>query len=203
VFTGIVERVGRVSALRPKGSARVLQIEVDPKLASGVIVGASVAIDGCCLTAVSVADGRLEFEAVPETLQRTALGDRQLGDLVNVERALVAGGRLDGHIVQGHVDGCGRVVAFERRDQDVRLAVQCAPEIALYLVPKGSVTINGVSLTVVNANPEGFDVALIPHTLGETTLGQLRIDARVNLEVDIIGKYVHHYLARRAPDPVP
>ncbi len=118
---------------------------------------------------------------------------------MNLERAMLAGGRLDGHIVQGHVDGVGSVRAFEREGDDVRLAVACDAEVAQYLVPKGSVAIDGVSLTVVNAEADGFDVALIPHTLAVTTLGERSVGDRVNLEADVIGKYVKRYLDRLDP----
>jgi riboflavin synthase len=198
VFTGIVEAVGRVASLERRGD--VVAIEVDaPEIAAGVRVGDSVALNGGCLTVTSCEGGRFRFEAVRETLERTSLGALACGSRVNLERALRAGGRLDGHIVQGHVDGTGRVARISRRGDDVRLFVECAPEIADCLIEKGSVAVDGVSLTVVGVWERGFDVALIPHTLTATTLGERRPGDLVNLEADVLGKYVRRYLERVAP----
>jgi riboflavin synthase len=189
VFTGIVERVGTVVAIEPAGE--VLRIVVRaPELAAEVRVGDSIAVRGACLTVTRVAEESLSFEAVRETIARTAIGELVPGDPVNLERALRADARLDGHVVQGHVDGVGRVVELRRDGDDVRLFVACAAELAEHLVEKGSVAIDGVSLTVVGVREDGFDVALIPHTLGLTTLGSLRPGARVNLEADVLSKYV-------------
>jgi riboflavin synthase alpha subunit len=195
VFTGIVEAVGRVVALEPAGAKARLRVEA-PRVADGAPIGASIAVNGACLTVVEATAQQVVFEAVRETLERTSLGDLRPGARVNLERALRADGRLDGHIVQGHVDGTGRVRALERRGDDVRLAVDCAPELARQLVPKGSVAVDGVSLTVVDVDEAGFDVALIPHTLAETNLGERRPGDRVNLEADVLGKYVLRYLER-------
>jgi riboflavin synthase len=198
VFTGIIEAVGTLTSLEPRGE--VVRVEVEAGRASGgVRIGDSVAVNGCCLTVTAIADERLAFEAVKETLEKTSLGDQREGARVNLERAMRADGRLDGHIVQGHVDGTGRVRVFERRWDDVRLEVACGPEIARYLVPKGSVAIDGVSLTVVSASDDAFDVALIPHTLAETNLGDRASGERVNLEADVLGKYVVRYLERTRP----
>jgi riboflavin synthase alpha subunit len=161
-----------------------------------VRVGDSVSVSGGCLTVTRIEQGRFHFEAVRETLERTALGELQPGARVNLERALRADARLDGHIVQGHVDGTGRIRALERHDADVRLAVDCGPELRECLVEKGSVAIDGVSLTVVSVDERGFDVALIPHTLAVTTLGERRPGDRVNLEADVLAKYVRRYVER-------
>jgi riboflavin synthase len=195
MFTGIVEEVGEVVAVEPQGS-RVRLVVHAPRLAAGVRLGDSVAVGGACLTIAREDPERLVFEAVAETLVRTALGDLEPGSTVNLERALRADGRLDGHIVQGHVDGTGRVRALQREGEDVRLFVDCAPELAGLLVEKGSVTVDGVSLTVVGVREDGFEVALIPHTLEVTTLGTLSPGRRVNLEADVLGKYVLRYLER-------
>jgi riboflavin synthase len=195
VFTGIVETVGRVAALEPQGAKTRLVLDA-PAIAEGLALGASVSVNGACLTLIAARDGQLAFEAVRETLERSSLGDLRVGSRVNLERALRADGRLDGHIVQGHVDDTGRVRALERRGDDVRLAVDCAPGFAELLVPKGSVAIDGVSLTVVGVERTGFDVALIPHTLAATNLGDRAPGDRVNLEADVLGKYVQKYLAR-------
>jgi riboflavin synthase len=195
VFTGIVEAVGRVVALEPEGEKTRLCVEA-PRVADGAPIGASIAVNGACLTVVEASPTRVVFEAVRETLDRTVLGDLRVGSRVNLERALRADGRLDGHIVQGHVDGTGRVRVLERRGDDVRLAVDCAPELARQLVPKGSIAVDGVSLTLATVADAGFDVALIPHTLAETNLGDRRPGDRVNLEADVLGKYVLRYLER-------
>lgn len=195
MFTGIVEAVGRVVALEPRDGRIRLRIDC-ARVADGAAIGASIAVNGACLTVVEASPTEVCFEAVRETLDRTSLGELGVGSRVNLERALRADGRLDGHIVQGHVDGTGRVRALERRGDDVRLAVDCAPELARQLVAKGSIAIDGVSLTVVTVEDAGFDVALIPHTLAETTLGERRPGDRVNLEADVLGKYVLRYLER-------
>jgi len=198
MFTGIVEVVGTVTGVEPRGDRTTLEIEA-PTIASDLAVGDSVAVNGGCLTVVGRDASRLCFEAVRETLERTSLGELRVGSRVNLERALRAGGRLDGHIVQGHVDGTGRVGRLERDGDDVRLYVDCGPEIAGFLVEKGSVAVDGVSLTVVGVGEAGFDVALIPHTLAATTLGERRPGDRVNLEADVLGKYVKRYLERILP----
>jgi riboflavin synthase alpha subunit len=153
-------------------------------------------VSGCCLTVTQARGRALVFEAVPETLRLTSLGERRAGDRVNLERALRADARLDGHIVQGHVDGTGRVRALARVGDDVRMTIACEPALAALLVPKGSVTVDGVSLTVVDPNEREFSVALIPHTLAVTTLGERQSGDLVNLEADVLGKYVRHFLAR-------
>jgi riboflavin synthase len=195
VFTGIVEAVGTVVAAEPAG--RVLRLVVEaPAITHGLRVGDSVAVRGACLTATRVDGGRVHFEAVRETLERTALASLAPGSRVNLERAMRADARLDGHVVQGHVDGVGRVRELRREGEDVRLVVACGPEVAQHLVAKGSVAVDGVSLTVVGAGDEGFDVALIPHTLAATTLGELRPGDAVNLEADVLAKYVRRAVER-------
>ena len=196
MFTGIVEDVGRIVRLEKRAELVELDCEVRAATAEGVGVGDSVALNGCCLTVTRVAGTTLSFQAVPETLSHTSLGDRVVGDPINVERAMRATDRFDGHIVQGHVDGTGTVAALDRAGDDVRLRIDCEPAIAELLVPKGSVTLDGVSLTVVDPDAHGFSVALIPHTLSVTTLADRIVGDRANLEVDVIGKYVHQFLTR-------
>lgn len=198
MFTGIIEAVGRVAEIERQGDLARLAIDA-PEIVEGVQIGDSVAVNGGCLTVTRIEGGRLHFEAVRETLERTSLGDLTGGARVNVERAMRAGGRLDGHIVQGHVDGTGVVRSLDRSGDDVRLVVDCGSEITDFLVEKGSVAIDGVSLTVVDVFPSGFDVALIPHTLEATNLGDRKPSDRVNLEADVLGKYVKRYLDRIVP----
>jgi len=198
VFTGIVETVGTVRSLERHGELARIEVEA-PAILEGVVLGQSVAVNGACLTVTKLTPPHLAFDAVRETLEKTALGRLAPGSRVNLERAMRADGRFDGHIVQGHVDATGRVRAIERHRTDVRLVVETDPAFANQLVPKGSVTIDGVSLTVVDVTRDGFDVVLIPYTLAETTLGEREPDDAVNLEADVLGKYVKKYLERIAP----
>jgi len=194
MFTGIVEALGEVVAMTPRGETT--RIAVRSPLAREVKLGDSVAVNGCCLTIMEPHAEELRFEAVRETLERTALGDLAAGSRVNLERAMTASARFDGHIVQGHVDEAGRVREWRKRGEDVQLFVQTSREFAGQCIPKGSVTVQGVSLTIVGASEDGFDVALIPHTLQVTTLGALSVGVRVNLEADVLGRYVQKYVAR-------
>jgi riboflavin synthase len=202
MFTGIIETVGTVTAIEVVGELTRLIIDAGP-VVEGVEIGDSIAVNGTCLTVTVIEGERVSFQAVRETMECTSLGDLIVGSTVNLERALRAGDRLDGHIVQGHVDGVGVVREMAREGDDVRLSIDCDSDIANYLVDKGSVTIDGVSLTVVEAGPQGFDVALIPHTLEVTTLKDRKPKDRVNLEVDVLGKYVKRYLDRILPSDDP
>jgi riboflavin synthase len=195
MFTGIIEAVGKVASAEPRGEVIRFAIEA-PEVSEGVKLGDSVAVNGACLTVVDVAGGVLSFEAIRETLERTSLAGLGQGTRVNLERAMRADARLDGHIVQGHVDATGRVERLERDGDDVRFHVACDAEFADLLVEKGSVAIDGVSLTVVGVRDDGFDVALIPHTLAVTILGERKPGDPVNLEADVLGKYVKKYLER-------
>ncbi len=194
MFTGIVEAQASVVRIDAVGDLVEVEVEVRDDLAREVKVGDSIALNGCCLTVTALSGARVTFQAVPETLQRTSLGERKAGDRVNVERSLRADARLDGHIVQGHVDGTGSVQELQKLGDDVRLRIRCAPEIARLLVPKGSVAVDGVSLTVIDPDTDSFSVTLIPHTLRMTTLGERRAGDAVNLELDVLGKYVYRYL---------
>ncbi len=193
MFTGIIRERGRVAAVERASDA--IRLDVDaPETAAHVAVGDSVAVNGVCLTAVAVGDGRLAFDAVPETIRRSSLGRLEAGDDVNVEPALRVGDPLGGHYVQGHVDGVGTVRSVTAAGEDVVVWVDAAPELRRYLVEKGSVTVEGVSLTVAGVDDAGFSVALIPHTLAVTTLERLAAGDQVNLEVDVLAKYVESLL---------
>jgi riboflavin synthase len=196
VFTGIIRERGRVTAVERGEAAIRLRLEA-PQTAAQVAVGDSVAVNGVCLTAVAVEDGTLAFDAVPETLRRSSLGRLETGAEVNVEPALRVGEALGGHYVQGHVDGVGHVRSVETEGADVVVRVDAPPELLRYLVEKGSVTVEGVSLTVAGVDERGFSVALIPHTLAETTLDALAAGDPVNLEVDVLAKYVERLVAPR------
>jgi riboflavin synthase len=194
VFTGIVREVGRVVALEGGAEDGAVLVVDAPETAPGVEVGGSVAVDGVCLTAETVDGSRMRFHAVPETLRRSSLGRLEVGDAVNVEPALRAGEALGGHIVQGHVDGVGRVSGVEPEGEGSRVTVEAPPAILRYCVEKGSITVGGVSLTVAELHSHGFVVALVPHTLERTTLGSLVPGREVNLEVDVLAKYVERLL---------
>ena len=189
MFTGLVETLGRVERMQPAGAGRRLTLSA-PSLIEGTRTGDSIAINGACLTVVAIEGGTLSFEAGPETLQRTNLGDLQPGDRVNLERALRLGDRLGGHLVQGHVDGVGRVAERRREGEWEVVWFSCPANLAVQMVSKGSVAVDGVSLTVVDVTGDRFSVALIPHTLAVTTLGFKRPGDSVNLETDLFAKYV-------------
>jgi riboflavin synthase alpha subunit len=196
VFTGIVRERGRVISAEGGRDGLALSIEA-PETVSELAIGDSIAIDGVCLTAESAEDGRVTLHAVPETLTRSTLGTLAAGDEVNVEPALRAGEPLGGHYVQGHVDGVGRVRSVERAGDGLRLVVEAAPDLLRYCVEKGSIAIDGVSLTIAELLRDAFGVALIPHTLEITTLGALEPGDQVNLEVDVLAKYVERLLETR------
>jgi riboflavin synthase len=196
VFTGIVREVGRVVAADGTEDGRTLVIEA-PQTAASSAIGDSVSIGGVCLTAESVDGGRMRFHAVGETLRCSSLGRLDEGAEVNVEPALRAGEPLGGHVVQGHVDGLGRISSVEWEGDGLRVVVDAAPEILRYCVEKGSITVDGVSLTVAELLEDAFAVALVPHTLSATTLRDLAPGQPVNLEVDVLAKYVERLLASR------
>jgi riboflavin synthase len=176
--------------VRSGGEHGVRLVVAAPETAANAAVGDSISIDGACLTVVAVADGSLAFDAVPETLSRTALSGLDAGDEVNLEPALRAGEPLGGHYVQGHVDGVGRLRSVTAEGDGARIWVDAPPELLRYFVEKGSVAVQGVSLTIAALDDRGFAVALVPHTLQATTLGRLEPGAPVNLEADVLAKYV-------------
>ena len=195
MFTGLIREVGRVAAV--DGGADGVRLTIDaPETARNASLGDSVALSGVCLTVVECGDGRLGFDAVPETLARSSLQTLEPGSRVNLEPALRAGEPLGGHYVQGHVDGVGEIRSVESEGGGRRIWVDAPPELMRYVVEKGSVAVEGTSLTVADLDESGFAVALIPHTLGETTLGDLEPGDRVNLEADVLAKYVEKLLAR-------
>jgi riboflavin synthase len=195
MFTGIIEQMGTVTAL--EGGADGARLEVATGLASQCDVGASVAVNGACLTVVARTRDRLAFDLGPETLRSTALGELGPGRPVNLERPLRLGGPLGGHLVLGHVDGVGTIVDVERgASARIRVALP-SPELEPLVILKGSVAVDGVSLTVAALGDLAFEVMVIPHTLAATTLGRARPGARVNLEMDVLGKYLLRALSLR------
>jgi len=193
VFTGIVEELGRVRALTRRGAGWRLEVEAR-RVLDGSEPGGSVAVNGACLTVVATGAGWLGFDLAEETLAVTTLGALSPGDPVNLERPLRLGAPLGGHLVLGHVDGVGVVTTVREEGEGRALGVAVSEDLRALLIPKGSVAVDGVSLTVARLDPEGFAVALIPHTLESTTLGSRQGGDRVNLEMDVLGKYVRALL---------
>jgi riboflavin synthase len=195
VFTGIVKERGKVVAIEGGDEGVRLRIAA-LQAAAEVAVGDSVAISGVCLTVVSVAGGEIEFDAVAETLRRSSLGRLEPGATVNVEPALRVGEPLGGHFVQGHVDAVGSVRSVEPEGDGRLVRFDAPPEVLRYCVEKGSIAVEGVALTVTALDDDGFAVALVPHTLAETTLGALGPGDEVNLEADVLAKYVERLVTR-------
>lgn len=193
MFTGLVETLGTIQSIERDGPAARLVV-ADALVAADVKLGDSIAVNGVCLTVVAHDASTFAFEAGPETLARTNLGELAPGDRVNLERALRVGDRLGGHIVQGHVDGVGQIVRREKAADWETVWFSLPEDLGRFLVPKGSITVDGVSLTVVDASKDAFSVALIPHTLDATTLGFKPAGASVNLETDLIAKHLVRYL---------
>ena len=199
MFTGLVEGLGRVVATEPE-TAGLRLIIAPPATMLGVEgdrcqLGDSVAINGCCLTVIEIRHDCWAFQAGTETLSKTNLGSLKVNDCVNLERSLPVNGRLGGHFVQGHVDGVGQVDAIDREGDWVTMWFRVPEALARLMVSKGSVAVDGISLTVVNAEQNRFSVALIPHTLTVTTLGVRKVGDTVNIETDILGKYVQKLMS--------
>ncbi|MFM8230671.1 MAG: riboflavin synthase [Chthoniobacterales bacterium] len=199
MFTGLVREVGEVGWLRRTDQAVQLMV-IAPRTASRVARGESVAVNGCCLTVATHRDKQLMFDLLEESLQRTNLGNVKPGDPVNLERALRVDGRLGGHFVQGHVDCTARVISVTEKGPDVRLEISLPAELARYAAFKGSIAVNGVSLTIAAITDSSFTVWIIPHTLEATNLGDLQDGDTVNLEFDVLAKYVERLVATRAAD---
>lgn len=195
MFTGIIEGAGEVEAVEVREDGARLVIHA-PEIAAGAGIGDSVAVNGVCLTAVALHDGRLAFDAVTETLRRTNLGALHPGERVNLERPLRANGRFDGHVVQGHVDGTAELAQVTVEGNARRLRFRLAPELLRYVVEKGSIALDGISLTVAAVGAEWFEVVIIPHTLAVTNLGFKSSGDSVNVEVDLLAKYVERLLRR-------
>jgi len=199
MFTGIVTELGSIVAVAPTDGGARIELAA-PDTAPGMAIGDSVAVNGVCLTAVGLDGSHITVELVAETLARTNLGGLAPGDIVDLERPMPADGRFDGHMVQGHVDGTGRIAHIAADGPGRRLRIGVDPSLARYIAEKGSITVDGVSLTVTAVSDRGdpwFEVALIPHTLAVTVLGRRGDGDTVNLEVDVIAKYVERMMATR------
>ena len=201
MFTGLVETVGRVRSIKRGTASSVLSIEA-PAIMQGVRIGDSIATNGVCLTATRVDDAGFCADVMHETLQRSSLGALSAGSAVNLERAMPANGRFGGHIVSGHIDGTGRIASTRRDDVAVWYDIETPEAITRYVVEKGSIAIDGVSLTVARVSENGFSISMIPHTADVTALGRKRAGDIVNLECDIIGKYVERLLSSGRASPI-
>lgn len=192
MFTGIIEGLGNIVAFDKKTSNRsaAKMIINLGKIAKGLKVGDSVAINGVCLTAVDISKGITEFEMVGETIKKTNLGFLRRGDKVNIERSLKVGERLEGHFVLGHVDGVGIISKIEKQSNQIQIWITIPKELSKHIIKKGSITIDGISLTVVDALKDQFSVSIIPHTMQITNLSYKKVGDKVNIETDILGKYI-------------
>lgn len=195
MFTGIIEEVGHVKSLHRGAKSFVLEVEAS-KVLEGTMVGDSIATNGVCLTVTNLTGTGFTADVMPETVSRTALGDLTAGSPVNLERALSLQTRLGGHIVSGHIDGTGYISDLRQDDTALWLTIACDSKLLRYIIEKGSVTLQGVSLTVARVDERSFAVSLIPHTQAATTLHQARLGDRVNIENDIIAKYVEKLLGK-------
>jgi riboflavin synthase len=196
MFTGIIEEVGEIAEIADSGGFRTVRVRAR-RILDGIQAGASISVNGVCLTARTVHNDGFTADLSRETLERTSLNVLAAGSLANLERPMRADGRFDGHIVQGHVDGVGRIRAFSREGDDYRLEVEFAESALRYIVEKGSISVDGISLTIARVRPYVFEVAIIPHTFDNTNLRHARAGDPVNLEFDIIAKYVERMLANR------
>jgi riboflavin synthase len=197
VFTGIVETTGQINRAEPTSNGGT-QLVIGTQLATELEIGASLALNGCCLTVTAVNGSEIRFDLLGETLRRTNLGDLRPGDVINLERPMLANGRFDGHVVQGHIDTTARIESIETAGSDHRVEVALPESFSRYVVFKGSVAVDGISLTVAELNPDRFVVWIIPHTWQVTNLHQRRPGDRVNLEFDLIAKYVERMLGAQS-----
>lgn len=193
MFTGIIEEIGTVKEIRHGHRSAVVTIWAE-KVLIGTSIGDSIAVNGVCLTVIAMDDDSFSADATPETISRSSLGQMHRGSRVNLERAMAADGRFGGHMVMGHIDGTGKVSRVIKDDNSVLLSIEAAPDLMRYIVEKGSIAIDGISLTVADVQESGFTVSVIPHTASVTTIGWMVAGMTVNLETDIIGKYTEKFL---------
>ncbi len=196
MFTGIIEGLGTISAIQPSGQGSRLSITSDFDL-SGTRIGDSIAVNGACLTAVTLGGRRFSVDVSPETLKRSILGKIKIGERVNLERALRLSDRLDGHLVSGHVDGIGVLRERKTLSNAIVITYSVPATLSRYMIEKGSVAVDGTSLTINRCDANSFDVSIIPHTAGLTTVGLKKVGDAVNIETDMIGKYVERFLLHR------
>ncbi|MCM3764308.1 riboflavin synthase [Neobacillus niacini] len=200
MFTGIIEEIGVITNIQRTGSSFVLTIGAK-KILEDVHLGDSIAVNGVCLTVTSFTGNRFTVDVMPETVKATSLQSLTRGSKVNLERAMAAGGRFGGHFVSGHIDGTGIIKRKESHENAVYYEIEAAPELLQYVILRGSIAVDGTSLTVFGVSDDNFTLSLIPHTLSETVLGQKGPGDIVNLECDMIGKYVGHFLKNQSRNP--
>lgn len=193
MFTGIIEGLGTIKRVRPSGQGKRVSIDADISL-GGTKLGDSIAVNGACLTAVAVEANRFEVDVSPETVSKTTMGIMKTGDRVNLERALQLNARIDGHLVSGHIDGMGVIGQKTSIDNAIVIDVTVSDDLLRYMIPKGSVAVDGISLTINTRSDNGFQVSIIPHTAKLTTIGLKKSGDPVNIETDMIGKYVEHFI---------
>ena len=194
MFTGIVEEIGKIKNIKHNVSSSIITVDAT-KVTKGTNLGESIAVNGVCLTVVKISENSFDADVMAETLRHTNLNVIQKGDKVNLERAMSANGRFGGHIVSGHIDDLGKIIKFEKEDNAVWVSIECKKELLKYIVYKGSVALDGISLTVAKVTDNSFSVSVIPHTQEETTLLQKNVGDLINIECDVIGKYVEKMLS--------
>lgn len=202
MFTGIIEEVGQIAHIQKQGEFAVVTVK-SKKVLTDVHLGDSIAVNGVCLTVTSFTKEQFTADVMSETLKRTSLGELGINSPVNLERAMAANGRFGGHIVSGHIDGTGTVAEITPADNSTWYRIKTSPKLMRYIIEKGSITIDGISLTVVDCDAASFRVSIIPHTIKETNLGSKKIGSLVNLENDIVGKYIEQFLLKKEPENLP
>ena len=196
MFTGIIEGLGTITAVRPSGTGKHFTLNTDFDL-DKTKIGDSIAVNGACLTVVKIQRRRFEVDISAETLNKTTFGDAKNGDRVNLERAMLLSDRIGGHFVSGHIDGIGSILKRDSIGESIAISVRVPELLSRYMISKGSVAIDGISLTINNCRKDSFDVNIIPHTASVTTLAMKKIGDSVNIETDMIGKYVERFIAER------
>jgi riboflavin synthase len=199
MFTGIIEGLGTIREIRPQGQGRGMTLDSDFSL-EGTRIGDSISVSGACLTVVRLDNRRFEVDVSPETLSKTTFGNARIGDRVNLERALRLTDRIDGHLVSGHIDGMGTVALKQSKGSATVIAFKVPETISHYIITKGSVAVDGISLTVNSCGINGFEVGIIPHTAKLTTMSLKKVGDLVNIETDMIGKYVERFIAGKNRD---
>jgi len=199
MFTGIIEGLGTIHEIRPEGQGRRMTLDPDFRL-EGTGIGDSISVSGACLTVVMMDDRRFKVDVSPETLSKTTFEKARVGDRVNLERALRLSDRIDGHLVSGHVDGMGTLSLKQTKGNTIFITIKVPESISYYIVKKGSVAVDGISLTVNNCTDNSFEVGIIPHTAKMTTIGFKAVGDLVNIETDMIGKYVERFIAGKHRD---
>ena len=195
MFTGIIEGSGTISGIKPSGQSRRMAINADYEL-DNTKIGDSIAVNGACLTVVSFSGKRFEVDVSPETVAKTTLGKAKIGDRLNLERALCISDRIDGHLVSGHIDGIGKIKSRKTEENAIIITFNIPESVSYYIIKKGSVAVDGISLTVNECDDESFQVSIIPHTAKLTTLGFKKVSDSVNVETDMIGKYVERFVTQ-------